>query len=150
MCGWRDRCIDRSSLPELSWQKRFSDLPMHQPHAPHCTLPCLSLFLPLSLSVMSSSDSRSLTLIGDYLEIESRSKSELKEILTELNGNVQKKSGTQTRETHTYIYTHNDHTHKPYRQRKASGPGDEGVGTSHPIIRTDMNLLSMPQSSTLH
>lgn len=41
---------------------------------------------------MSSGDSRSLTLVGDWLESEARTKPELKDAFTELNGIVQKKS----------------------------------------------------------
>ena len=40
----------------------------------------------------ASSDSRSITLIGDYLEQEARTKPELKDQYTELNAAVQKKS----------------------------------------------------------
>jgi hypothetical protein len=40
---------------------------------------------------MAAQDSRSLTLLGDYLESEARNKPELKEQLTELNQTAQKK-----------------------------------------------------------
>jgi hypothetical protein len=50
---------------------------------------CQSLFLSLHLPVMS--DSRSLTLVGDFLEEQARSNPELKEQYTELNAAVQKK-----------------------------------------------------------
>ena len=52
-----------------------------------------------SSSSSTSGDSRSLTLIGDYLESEIRSKPELKEQLQEINGYVQKKS-VDTEHTH--------------------------------------------------